>query len=199
MATHSSVLAWRIPGTGEPGGLPSMGSHRVGHDWSDLAAAAAITRLNLAASSLLQTYKSIICQCDVFGKCFWFLSIFVSVLTPCSHCEITWMQILQLYKWNMTICLQILFIKRAYIFNNCRKKHGIKAWIHFINWVIRLTVLPRKCTSHSKHNLPTTQRDFTHENHQMVNTKIRLIIFFAAEDGEALNSQQQQDWELTMA
>ena len=39
MATHSSVLAWRIPGTGEPGGLPSMGSHRVGHDLSDLAAA----------------------------------------------------------------------------------------------------------------------------------------------------------------
>ena len=41
MATHSSVLAWRIPRTGEPGGLPSLGSHRVGHDWSDLAAAAA--------------------------------------------------------------------------------------------------------------------------------------------------------------
>ena len=41
MATHSSVLAWRIPGTGEPGGLSSMRSHRVGHDWSDLAAAAA--------------------------------------------------------------------------------------------------------------------------------------------------------------
>ena len=40
MATHSSVLAWRIPGMGEPGGVPSMGSHRVGHDWSDLAAAA---------------------------------------------------------------------------------------------------------------------------------------------------------------
>ena len=40
MAAHSIVLACRIPGTGEPGGLPSMGSHRVGHDWSDLAAAA---------------------------------------------------------------------------------------------------------------------------------------------------------------
>ena len=39
MATHSSVLAWRIPGTAEPGGLPSTGSHRVGHNWSDLAAA----------------------------------------------------------------------------------------------------------------------------------------------------------------
>ena len=41
MATHSSVLAWRIPGTEDPGGLPSMGSHRVGHDGRDLAAAAA--------------------------------------------------------------------------------------------------------------------------------------------------------------
>ena len=41
MATHSSVLAWRIPGAGEPGGLPSMGSHRVGHDLSDLAVAVA--------------------------------------------------------------------------------------------------------------------------------------------------------------
>ena len=41
MATHSSVLAWRIPGMGEPGGLPSMGSHRVRHDWGDLAEAAA--------------------------------------------------------------------------------------------------------------------------------------------------------------
>ena len=42
MATHCSVLAWRIPGTAEPGGLPSVGSHRVGHDWSDLAAAAPV-------------------------------------------------------------------------------------------------------------------------------------------------------------
>ena len=41
MATHSSVLTWRISGTGEPGGLPSLGSHRVRHDWSDLAAGAA--------------------------------------------------------------------------------------------------------------------------------------------------------------
>ena len=55
MATHSSVLAWRVPGTGEPGGLPSLGSHRVGHDWSDLAAAAAalcIQRLLMTISRL---------------------------------------------------------------------------------------------------------------------------------------------------
>ena len=44
MATHSSVFPWRIPWTGEPGGLPSMGSHRVGHNWSDLAAAYLIHR-----------------------------------------------------------------------------------------------------------------------------------------------------------
>ena len=42
MAIHSNILDWKIPGTEEPGGLPSMGSHRVGPDWSDLAAAAAV-------------------------------------------------------------------------------------------------------------------------------------------------------------
>ena len=50
MAAHSSVLAWRIPGTGEPGGLPSMGSQRVGHDWSDFAAAAAPILVLLATN-----------------------------------------------------------------------------------------------------------------------------------------------------
>ena len=47
MATHSSVLALRIPGTAEPGGLPSVESHRVGHDWSDLATAAAAAAAEL--------------------------------------------------------------------------------------------------------------------------------------------------------
>ena len=47
MATHSSVLAWRIPETGEPGGLPSMGLHRVGHDWSDSAGSSWSTRNSL--------------------------------------------------------------------------------------------------------------------------------------------------------
>ena len=50
MATHSSVLAWRIPGMAEPGGLPSMGSHRVGHDWSDLAVAVAAKSLGTFCS-----------------------------------------------------------------------------------------------------------------------------------------------------
>ena len=54
MATHSSVLAWRIPGVGEPGGLPSMGSHRAGHDRSNLAAAAfPLIQINLPEIKLL--------------------------------------------------------------------------------------------------------------------------------------------------
>ena len=106
MATHSSVLAWRIPGTAEPGGLLSMGLHRVGHDCSNLAAA--------------------------------------------------------------------------------QNKAGQ-----------RLTVLPREHTGHSKPPSNNTRDNSTYEHHQMVNTKIRLIIFFAAKNGDALYSQQKQDRELT--
>ena len=57
MATHSSVLAWSIPGTGEPGGLPSTGSHRVGHDLSDLAVAAACSKKHVT----YVTKSSLIC------------------------------------------------------------------------------------------------------------------------------------------
>ena len=66
MATHSSVLAWRIPGTGEPGGLPSMELHRVGHDWSDLAAAAVTfnKRLLKEANILLQSSDR---ECKAFS------------------------------------------------------------------------------------------------------------------------------------
>ena len=60
-----------------------------------------------------------------------------------------------------------------------------------------LIVFPRECTGHSKHTLLTTQEKTLHEHHQMVNTEIRLIIFFASKDGEALYSQQKQDRELT--
>ena len=60
-------------------------------------------------------------------------------------------------------------------------------------------VLPKEHTGHSKHPSNTTREDSTHGHHQMVNTKIRLIIFFAAKDGEALYSQQKQDPKLTVA
>jgi len=59
--------------------------------------------------------------------------------------------------------------------------------------------LPRERTGHSEHPPSTTQDKSTQGHHQMINTKIRLIIFFAAKDGEALYSQQKQDQELTVA
>ena len=59
-------------------------------------------------------------------------------------------------------------------------------------------VLSRKCSGHGKHFLQKTRGMTTHGHHQMVNTEIRLVIFFAAKD-EALYSQQKQDWELTVA
>ena len=61
MATHPTVLAWRIPGTGEPSGLPSMGSHTIGHDCSDLAeaaAAAAAAATSLFLNLLIVLYSS---------------------------------------------------------------------------------------------------------------------------------------------
>ena len=61
MATHSSVLAQRIPGTGEPGGPPSMGLHRVGHDGSDLAAGCKTQPKNLCPLLLLYGNKGSVC------------------------------------------------------------------------------------------------------------------------------------------
>ena len=59
MATHSSDLAWRIPGMGEPGWLPSMGSHKVEHDWSDLAAAAAAAEYIMKNAELVEAQAGI--------------------------------------------------------------------------------------------------------------------------------------------
>ena len=72
MATHSSVLAWRIPGTGEPGGLPSMGSHRVGHDWSNLAAVAAGCASPFAVKQILCTELAT-CKFIMYSFCCFFI------------------------------------------------------------------------------------------------------------------------------
>ena len=70
MATHSSVLAWRIPGTGEPGGLLSMGSHRVGDDWSDLAAAVAAVYVKAGQSPWIICFLvQNCCRCSVAKSC----------------------------------------------------------------------------------------------------------------------------------
>ena len=105
MATHSSVLAWRIPGTVEPRGLPSMGSHRVGHDWSDLAAGAAAlvmkvtsvkesvkkasevwNRTKLPCICDVCSWKTLVCQRSAFREII-LLSPFSSCLSRCFAAE----------------------------------------------------------------------------------------------------------------
>ena len=76
MAAHSSVLAWRIPGSGEPGGLPSMGSHRVGHDWSDLAVAWNYFEFSFVDSCIVCENDSVICFFLVILS-FLFFSVFI--------------------------------------------------------------------------------------------------------------------------
>ena len=71
MAPQSSVFAWRIPGTREPGGLPSMGSHRVGHDWSDLAAAWITQRTKIICNP-----KELVFLTILFIKCLHLLIFF---------------------------------------------------------------------------------------------------------------------------
>ena len=117
MATHCRVLALRIPGMGEPGGLPSMGSHKVGHDWSDLAAAAAFVNavtweqpLFWIRGQLLNTVKifpQFLCysQCDGYVHeallcLIWFTNIFSITLLGLnnqqsnkSNCDLHWLPI----------------------------------------------------------------------------------------------------------
>ena len=75
MATHSSVLAWRIPGTGEPGGLLSMGPHRVRHKWNDLAAAAANQQLELYCCNILNYTEAIKMDGTAFSISFIYIFI----------------------------------------------------------------------------------------------------------------------------
>ena len=114
MATHWSILAWKISWAEEPGGLQSMGSQRVGHDCATNTDSAWQPRKSR------DTWSS--------GQ-FWLWST----------------------KWN-------------------RAKAN--------------RVSPRECTGNSKHPLSTTQEKTTHGHHQMINTKLRLIIFFAYKDEE---------------
>ena len=106
MATHSSVLAWTIPGTGEPGGLPSMGSHRVGHDWSNLAAVAAVIFIGASLCPWMW---------DIF---FWW--------DPKFSCQWLFSSELQLWSSHRRKLVHILLL--------CHLNLGKNRIIKFINW-----------------------------------------------------------------
>ena len=106
MATHSSVLAWRIPGTEEPSGLLSMGSHRVRHDWRDLAAAAAEPLNNKSSDPGLWLHAKIY---D------WFVILFFSVfyqfviLLPAGHYH----SVALTQNWNYISVVLVCNLKRT--------------------------------------------------------------------------------------
>ena len=126
MATHSSVLAWRIPGTGEPGGLPSMGSHRVGHDWSNLAAAAAAAYIHIHH---IYIYIYISLYPYLYIVCVW---LYMST-------HITFFHVLKLG----------LFLPKLYMHTNCIYQHwiyssslpSIQAATYFEDWIIMVFLI----------------------------------------------------------
>ena len=125
----------------------------------------------------------------------------IQVYAPISNAEeveVEWFyedlqELLELKPKNMPFLLQGLECKSR---NSRNTWSNRKIWSWSTEWSKAKVnrVFPREHTSHRKYPLPTT-----HEHHQMANTKIRLIIFFAAKDREALYSQQKQDRELTVA
>ena len=102
MATHSSILAWRIPGTGESDGLPSMGSHRVRHDWNDLAAVAEarlvitfLPRSKCLLISWLQSPSSVILEPQKIKSYTVSPSISHEVMGPDAMIFVFWMFVLR--------------------------------------------------------------------------------------------------------
>ena len=122
MATHSSVLAWRIPGTAEPGGLPSMGSHRVGHDWSNLAAA--------AARSLYKNIKSTL-------KCWRFATGGLVICVYITHIYNATSLPTELQLWEVLYFQQMLSIylrfhfMRAHFYGYVGPKMGLNYFLKF--------------------------------------------------------------------
>ena len=119
MATYSSVLAWRIPGMEEPGGLPSMESHRVRHNWSDLAAAAArlvilfLPRIKHLLISWLQSPFAVILEPKKIK------SVTVSIVSPSICHEVMGPDAMILVFWRLSFkpassLLTFTFIKRLF-------------------------------------------------------------------------------------
>ena len=170
MAARFSILAWRIPWTEEPGRLQSIGLQRVRHYWSSLAFLCLHKIENTADSDYVRVWEPL----------FWSRPSRTNSPKRCP------------------------FHYRGLEFKSRKSRNtwgDRQIWPWNTEWSRAKTnrILPREHTGHSEHHLPTTPEKTTHGHHQMVNTEIRLIIFFAVKDGETLYSQQKQDWELTVA
>ena len=112
MATHSSVLAWRIPGTGEPGGLPSLGSHRVGHDWSDLAATKSQAATVLSVSIIDYSRNPLSAESHL-SFCDWLISLSIIIHPSCTICQnfllfLVWVVFLWMYITTCCFAIHLL-------------------------------------------------------------------------------------------
>ena len=114
MATHSSVLAWRIPGMGEPGGLPSMGSHRVRHHWSGLAAGAA-------------GYPKVLIWLNILLSSLWPKSAFPK---RSQSCKVRNQMILSLTPWICVLSLIIRLLKDNCLSKSITNNTVIKNTVH---------------------------------------------------------------------
>ena len=155
MATHSSVLAWRIPGTGEPDGLPSMGSHRVRHDWSDLAAAAAAW---CHEKKFFFIKKMCFCMLAppfpnhmTLGKSLWFLHLFSSVqslsrvwlfVTPWTAAHQAFLSIT-----NFQSLLKLMSIQKSHLLSslfpsafNHAQHQGLFQWVSSLHQVAKVSI-----------------------------------------------------------
>ena len=122
MATHSSVLSWRIPGMTEPGGLPSMGSHRIGQDWSNLAAAACFQCTSTDCFSCILKANFCITKVLICSICFLllisiyflFCSFYLCLFrnSPFIH---VWLEVLYLKSNIYRIFLFIFFVIYLYL------------------------------------------------------------------------------------
>ena len=131
----SSVLAWRIPGTGEPGGLPSMGSHRVGHNWSDLAAAAAGYDIDPFPPSPPPVWVGCISGSE-FGRGFLQL-----LWSPCSRPRLTWLWVCSRFQRSplqsgfcaqyLTASLLLLLPRGEHVLSHFQAPNA--AWILFLS------------------------------------------------------------------
>ena len=143
MATHSSVLAWRIPGTGEPGGLSSMGSHRGGHDWSDLAAAVA----------------AMVRSCSFIHLC---LQLFIELPMCVKYCSRYWV-----YGIDKTNIMELSFC-----FPKFKKSSINHVWakpsesdVEDPSWLCLITIIQQRCFPLDRlFSLPFSQPYCLHTN-----------------------------------
>ena len=169
MPTHSSVLAWRIPGTVEPGGLPSMGLHGVGHDWSNLAAAADATNYW--------------CWRIWSWSGLWRSTTPSRTNIPRSHQNILFI----IGDWYRKVGIQEIPGITGKFGLGVQNVAGHRL-IEFCQE--NMLIIANTLLQQPKRQLYSwTSPD---------NTKIRLIMFFAVKVGEALYSQQKQDLHLTV-